>query len=139
MVDILLAWADSRDWAAALNSVVPGRKRAAAEPAKAASEPAEASQKPSNQPSSSARAGPPVQAQAGTAPEAAQSSGAVAVHQNGGNAGDSHKSEPQSEDQVGQQPLQAEVKSARDAADGPDAEEKGDDETHASKRQRLVS
>ena len=38
VVDILLAWAHSRDWATALKSVVPTRKRAASEAAKAGDE-----------------------------------------------------------------------------------------------------
>ena len=55
MVDILLGWAHSRDWATALNSVVPTRKRTAGEAAEAGAEPA--AEKPSESASEPPKAG----------------------------------------------------------------------------------
>ena len=65
MVDILLGWAHSRDWAAALNSAVPTRKRTAGETGDAAPEPSAAA-KPIN------AATEPAAAAAAAASEAAE-------------------------------------------------------------------
>ena len=145
MVDILLAWADSRDWAAALNSVVPGRKRAAAEkPATAASEPDIAADEPAkanSQPSSGAGAAGRVQEKADADPIEARLEH-PAEHDNGSVA-DGRKPEAESEGREDLTPPQASVKAAGDANAAShipaDAQQNGDEDSHDAKRQKVES
>ena len=97
MVDILLNWAHSRDWAAALNSVVPTRKRTAGEAAceveepSAASEPAEEPPKAAREPAMAgnqfAKATATQSAAAETSKKTAGGESAEAAHQPSTSAG----------------------------------------------------